>query len=297
MPQLAGLTHLDLSRSHLTTAGVAALARSPHLGKLRHLNLSGEVYDPYYGGYEERPQPFLNRGLAGLLSAPLLQGLETLRLADANLGPDGAAALAQAPPALRDLDLSLNPLRAEGVPSLTRSPAMTALRRLDLMGCGLDDAAVAHLAAAPFRHLRELNLGYNRIGREGVARLAEAPGLAGLWRLDLADNQFGNLGLMALARSPYLTRLVELVTERDVFNPHRGGSYGPRAAAAFARSKTFGRLDAFFGGVMDAYHGSRPAHAFRPEGVALVGAAANLRPEVRHGIATMRAEPPEDRQG
>src|SRR4051794_40389031 len=36
--ELAGLTHLDVSSNRLTARGIAALARSPHLTNLRHLN-------------------------------------------------------------------------------------------------------------------------------------------------------------------------------------------------------------------------------------------------------------------
>jgi hypothetical protein len=74
--------------------------------------------------------------------------------------------------------------------------------------------------------------------------------------------------------------LVELDLEQDVWN-YRSAQFGVAAANAVAASTTFARLDAFHGGIVDEYHGSRYRHPFTTAGMAAVRASTVLRPQLR----------------
>lgn len=294
LPQLRGLTHLSVRLNPLTDRGIATLARSPHLTNLRHLNVGGKWYDPYYSISRSPSQAIGDKGFAALVGSPWFPQLETLQMIDAGVRPAGLNALTQiqGPLALRELDLSLNPLGAAGIKALAQGPVVETVRRLQLRACSLNDVAARHLAAAPFCRLRSLALGYNSIGAEGVRTLADTAALAGLWQLDLTDNVFGEDGLMALAGSTHFTQLVELATEQDVWNYHHVRSFGGSTAVAFTQSQSFPRLDAFFGGVIDGYHGGRPLNVFSREALEILRRTATLRPELRHSIASMKEDEP-----
>jgi Ran GTPase-activating protein (RanGAP) involved in mRNA processing and transport len=293
LPQLAGVTRLDLRGNSLTGAGVATLTASPHLASLRHLDLGGGRPNPYYGA-GDGPQPIGDRGADALAAAGLTGQLERLGLRATGLGPDGVAALGRSPTSrLRAIDLSHNALGRAGVQGLAVSPLAAGLQELDLSVCGLDDEAVAELVRADLGRLRDLRLGYNSIGPAGAAALAAAATLASLWKLDLRDNFVGDDGLTALAGSPHLVRLVELDLEQDVWN-YRSAQFGPDVARAVAGSAALARLDTFFAGIIDEYHGSRYRRPFPVSGYAAMRASTTLRPPVRHGLAAIDDVPDED---
>src|SRR5699024_2962478 len=81
---LAGLRLLDLPGCHLSNAGAAALARSPHWGRLEYLGLAHNTIGP--------------AGVEALVSGPGLPRLEGLNLAFNPVGVGGAEALAAARP-------------------------------------------------------------------------------------------------------------------------------------------------------------------------------------------------------
>lgn len=298
MPQLEAVIHLDLTRNHnLTEKGIAALFKSPYLKNLRHLKLGSSLYNPYYGGGDIQSSGFGDAGAAALAASGILSQLDTLTLKYAKIGADGAKALAKAAANthLKTLDISQNPIGAEGLIALAESPLFNTVRELNLSLCDLDDTPLSALANAHMPHLRVLELEYNSITAAGAAVLANAEVLSGLWRLSLHDNFIGDDGLIALANSPYLTRLIELDVEQDVWNYHNV-RFRDSAAEALAQSKTFARLDAFWGGLVDEYHGERYQHPFSASGMAQVTTSPQLRAEMRYGLkmdaASEDHEPP-----
>src|SRR5206468_1907611 len=119
MPHLA---ELSIRGCPITTAGVQALANSPHRGALRRLSLACDL------SRNEMPES------AAALGGPGVRfRLQALALYGHRLGPAGAAALA-APHMgeLRELDLERNNLDDEGVTALARSPYLRGLSRLNL---------------------------------------------------------------------------------------------------------------------------------------------------------------------
>lgn len=172
-PWAGSLRCLDLSGNGLRPSDVNALAGSPALAGLRHLGLSYNAVGA--------------TGLAALASNPALSGLRGLRLGGAFESNRGLTRehfdrfLADLDmPDLRRLELSDRPVGPVAVRRLT-DPKFASLRRLDLSGCGLTDAAVARLVAAPaLQHLIELDLGRNnlRTGPEALADRAVLPQLA-----------------------------------------------------------------------------------------------------------------------
>jgi hypothetical protein len=289
LPQLAGVSVLNLQENLFTFRGLETLLRSPHLGRLRRLHLGGMTpYSPYYAAGS--CQVLGDHGAAALGSSGLLSQLEELVLCSAEIGPRGAAALARVDaPNLRRLDLSNNTLEAEGAGGLAAGGLLLPLRELDLSICQLDDLAMQHLSGIGFTSLRELGLAYNSIGPAGARRLAEADGLARLWRLNLHDNFIGDEGLIALAGSPHLGRLVELDLEQDVWN-YRATVFNDEAARIVAGSRTFARLDALFAGEVDEYTGGRYRHPFSRQGLEAIRAATRLRAEVLQALAAAEGE-------
>lgn len=289
LPQLANVASLKLDENQLTVQGVAALTRSPYLTHLRYLSIGSAFNNPYYGG-SARPQPIGDEGAVVLAKSPLMKSLRTLELCYAEIGSEGASALggAEAGDNLRTLNLACNPIGSVGVKELIKGSWIERLKDLSLAMCALDDVAVGYLAQIQFQNLRSLDLGYNSIGDEGAQQLAAAAGLAWLWRLSLHDNVFGDAGLLALVRSSHFNHLVEFDIEQDVWNIHRH-QFSDEVAAALAASPTMARLDTLFCGVVDEYHGERYKNPFRIEGMSLIYASKQLRPEVRFGLARAAA--------
>jgi hypothetical protein len=292
MPQLRGVTVLNLQENHFTDTGLAALLRSPHLGALRRLFLGGRPHwSPYYN--ENPCQSLGDSGAAALASSGVLSGLSELVLCSASVGPAGAAALAGAEaPHLRRLDLSNNPLGSRGAAALARAVFLSGLREVVLSLCQLDDEAMYHLKAGDFRSLRALRLAYNSIGPTGARHLAEAGGLGGLRLLELHDNFIGDEGLIALAGSDHLGGLLELDLEQDVWN-YRGAPFGDEAARAVASSAAFSRLDGLFAGEVDEYTGGFCRAPFSRQGREVIRASTMLRPEARRALLAPEWDEPE----
>jgi Ran GTPase-activating protein (RanGAP) involved in mRNA processing and transport len=241
-PALARLTHLNLVSNLLDHDKLGALAASPHLAGLRSLELSGNAR--------------LGVG-ASLLAGPQFAGLTQLSLRRCQIDPAALRALtaAHALPNLRRLDLSANPLTAEGVALLARSALLPrlhalslatcraesgvaalaaadvgALRRLDLAGNGLGGEATAALAGGAFRSLVELNLTNNRLlGAEGAAALGRSAGLARLRSLNLLNCSLRPEGAEALTASATLGSLTHLILDSNNI-----GTPGVRRLAGWA---------------------------------------------------------------
>lgn len=158
-----------------------------------------------------------------LANSPGLSGLRWMDLAGNQMGDEGLRQLAGAPhlTGVRTLLLGIdagdatNDLSDAGIADLAQSPSLTRLEKLDLDGnedVG-DGAARAIAGSVNFSNLRDLNLGYCRVGAEGVIALANSPHLANLRRLGLACAGMTDEAAIALIESPYLSNLVYLDLE------------------------------------------------------------------------------------
>jgi uncharacterized protein (TIGR02996 family) len=141
-PQLACLTVLDVREND---ASVAALGRSPYLGRLRCL-------DARFVGLNEPGLRWLLRG----------------RL-----------------PSLERLNLAGNRFGRAGVEALASTASLQALRDLDLGSTDFtDSAAVALAGAAHLGGLRSLRMSYNPVSEAGVRAVLTSPGLPALARVE-----------------------------------------------------------------------------------------------------------------
>jgi uncharacterized protein (TIGR02996 family) len=174
-PILAGVTHLTLGgREHTATEGealAAALASSPHLGRLEALalsetsatdraatslaaarcpNLKSLTLIPHVPGHDDQPtgcEPLSPAGLEALLGAGFARGIEALDLDGQTFGDSGAVVLARA-----------------GLPRL---------RRLSLIGSGLTAVGLRPLIMVYSGHLEYLQLARCPLGDEGAVLLAD----------------------------------------------------------------------------------------------------------------------------
>ncbi len=171
LPQLAGVTHLDLRANQLGPKGIAAICRSPYLAGVTTLAIGGRSYNPYYD--DKHVQAIGDDGLAAIVGARAFADVRELEVANAGVSPAGVVVLAGSPLAgrLRRLDLSTNELGIKGAEALAVA-RWPVLRELRLRRCALDDAAIEALARADIRRLRDLDLSYNSVGPSGAVALA-----------------------------------------------------------------------------------------------------------------------------
>lgn len=194
---------LDLDEEACPDPHLEELAGVAALGRIRHLRLYESIVDP------ER--------LATLLSAPVWANLRVLELGIGACETEVVQALARRP-----LPLTLSELRCEGHISgmgdggclaLAQAPWLPRLRRLDLRGQGLTNAALTHLAAAPgamaLEHLDLTSTGYatNEITAAGLGRLVRRHWFAGLRSLGLHGCPVAAVVPKALAQATHLQRV------------------------------------------------------------------------------------------
>jgi uncharacterized protein (TIGR02996 family) len=124
-PWLARFTSLHLEMDPqsgicIEAIGVRALARSPHLAHLRHLELGGQEIGP--------------EGARALAASPHLGRLTSLGLSENEVGDAGAKALAGSGHLgnLTSLDLTGNEIEDEGAAALAASPHLAGLQVLKL---------------------------------------------------------------------------------------------------------------------------------------------------------------------
>jgi uncharacterized protein (TIGR02996 family) len=131
--------------AHLDVAAIQDLVRTPHLKKLRHLDLSDNW--------------FHNMGVIALCKAKCLAGLETLELEGVSMTDAGLAALAATPAlaGLRSLNLKSNSFGEIGLRTLLDSPHLRGLTEIDLRDCqpAHDDDASAPPSPATLKALRQ----------------------------------------------------------------------------------------------------------------------------------------------
>lgn len=177
--RLLDLESLAVFRNRIGPEGLAALIGSPKLArKLRRL--------------------LLGRNLFGEAGARALTGettIEDLALLDLDCNRlDGAAmrALVHAPllSGVRTLNLSNNPIGAEGCAALSTCPNLDKLEVLLLHDCQLDDDAVAPLLeGALLSRLKNLALSANSLSMKTVERIASRGDFCPR-ELDICHNRF-----------------------------------------------------------------------------------------------------------
>lgn len=186
---LAKLTCLYLNDNvHLSGAGMAALAASPHLAALRELDVSANLIG--------------DTGLTALARSRALVRLHALRLRANGIGEAGCAALAVSDllgrmlRRHRRLDLRHNAIGPAGVAALAASPHLAAAEELDFEKNGLDNAAVVALVESRFTgHLKALHLRDNQIGDAGAIALARSPLMKQMAVVDVTSNRLTRRGI------------------------------------------------------------------------------------------------------
>jgi uncharacterized protein (TIGR02996 family) len=199
-PYLAGLSGLYLRYVRdLGPSGAKALADSPHLARLTHLELHG-------GGIGDA-------GARALARSRHLTRLAQLVVTESAIGPAGARALAGSAifAKLEVLSLNGNKIGDAGLTALVGSPHLKRLRRLCVAHAGITAAVFSELAEwRGSAKLQELALSGNRIGDRGAVVLAGSRWVRTLKRLSLAERGITSVGVKALKASPYLAQLDEL---------------------------------------------------------------------------------------
>jgi hypothetical protein len=161
----ASLESLTLPGQSLTAAGVAALASSPAVERLRHLDLTHNRLsaDAAAGLADAAPlrrlrtlnlsfNPIGSDGLRALAMSPHLDDLEVLHLERCEIGVEGIRALVESPhlPALRVLTLSQNPLTSRAADLIASHPVMGRLQRIHLYKTGIAKKGTQALASVPW---------------------------------------------------------------------------------------------------------------------------------------------------
>jgi uncharacterized protein (TIGR02996 family) len=180
---LGGLHDLWMDHAQVSDAGVAHLARSPHLGRLSTLRMARSTYDDQQ---------------------------------DANKLTDAAAvALAGSDrlPSLTDLDLGgYKKITAAGVRALAESEGLAGLTSLDVSGGPGGPEVGEAFRSASFRltRLQSLDLDDRKLGDAGAAALAASGGLSELRSLSAEKNGLSDAGVRAILASAHLRGVLEL---------------------------------------------------------------------------------------
>ncbi|MEO1267719.1 MAG: hypothetical protein AAFX99_06450 [Myxococcota bacterium] len=198
--EMEQLTHIDLARWGLGSAGMAHLANQPWLAQLTGLELGRN--------------DFTTQDVHTLLHSPHLKALHTLELGGNGLDSNVADVLANADALrpLKRLGLMYSNLGDEGVGALLETTCLSHLERLDLEGNALGDEGAKTLATSPYlARLTDLDLRMNQIGFLGAEALAQSPTLGQLHTLNLWNNPIGRRGRWLLRRLPHIGRLTLVV--------------------------------------------------------------------------------------
>jgi hypothetical protein len=203
---LAGLTTLNLWFTHITEVGAAALLTSPRMAVLRTLNLGSNRRvdaDALIASLLHAEAPAL-RDLAlnsddigpdemtRLASSPLLTQLESLDLCHNPIGDAGARALASIPfTRLHSLRLQSCDIGPDGIAALMDAPWASDLLRLELAMNPLYDAGAIALAHGPCTKLDTLFLGACDITHVGYSALHDSTTLPAAIRREYKNSSHG----------------------------------------------------------------------------------------------------------
>ncbi len=176
----------SLNIGSISEAGIRALASSPHLGNLTHLNLLAS--------------PIGDAGLVALCRSPLADTLRSVEFPNTGITDVGVAALVRSPlfghmhgPRL---NLMMNKIGDDGLKALAACEHLLRFREL-----------VFRSGDEPHQQ--------NQIGDAGVEALAASPFAANLQFLDFWRNRITDLGALALARSPHLNKVMDLSVKEN----------------------------------------------------------------------------------
>jgi hypothetical protein len=227
---LRNLTTLELPSPGFKLHGVRALARSPHLGALRKLKLSG-IFDPEMMralGSSQRLSGLTHLDLGhsalddaaavALVEELALTSLTMLRLTSTRVGDVGAAALAEraALSSLRSLYLTQSAVGAAGLAALTASPHLAGLESLSIGPAPLGMPGVRALTQeAQMSALKVLWLDGCALGDDAAAELVRSPNLARCEQLNLERTGCGPLTMRAIAATPHLKALRSLRLDQN----------------------------------------------------------------------------------
>ncbi|MCU0704825.1 MAG: TIGR02996 domain-containing protein [Fimbriiglobus sp.] len=192
-PRCAGLIasapfiHLStLDLGPIPEAGIRALAASPHLGNLTHLNLVGS--------------PIGDAGMAALCRSRLGETLRRVEFPNTQITDAGVKAMVNSPLFAimhgSRLNLNMNRIGDEGLKALTESEYLLRFREI------------------AFRSGEEQHQ-QNHISDDGIEALAASPYAANLQFLDFWRNRITDRGALALARSPYLNKVLDLSVKEN----------------------------------------------------------------------------------
>jgi hypothetical protein len=184
-------------------------------------------------------------GVRELAAAGCLRSLTQLYLAGADVGAEGAHALAEGCSSLARLDLRDNALGDDGLRVLASAEPLGSLAQLYLERnqIGVDGALA--LAGGSLRSLARLDLSRNSVGDGGVSALAAGSSLGSLTSLYLGGNGIGPVGAQALAEGG-LRSLTHLYLDGNGL-----GDEGVRALAAGSGLRSLRQLDLGGTGVTD----------------------------------------------
>jgi uncharacterized protein (TIGR02996 family) len=201
---LSNLRSLNLAHTkrQMGDRGLRALGRSPSLKALESLDLHGQALSDE--GLRDLPaadwlDALRNLGLSNNLLADdtaraLARATRLRRLTSLDLGLNqfsalGLQALGEAPhlEGLQELSLLCNrePLGVVGMQALAQAVFLPQLRHLSLLGCGLEDEALATILHANLPRLVGLLIADNDLGGRSVSALAGNASLGSVAALDL----------------------------------------------------------------------------------------------------------------
>lgn len=193
--QLNELERLALFSTQLGDQGLGFLLSSPHLSKLRILDLSfNQLDDVAMRRWQDHR----------------LEQLEDLDLGVNRLQDDGLYAItrAQGLEQLKHLRLHNNAIGAKSCRVLATSQHLEQLETLDLSSNPIEDAGVQALAEGHWPSLRVLDLCRCQITLQGILELTQSPAFPALEQLELEGNRIPQAGYKALATSGALPPLI-----------------------------------------------------------------------------------------
>jgi uncharacterized protein (TIGR02996 family) len=154
---------------------------------------------------------FLPGAIERLFRPPLIERLESIRLADSSVGmSDLADAIASAggPHRLRRFVFKQNNLGGYRASDVFAAPLLQGLKEFEISGYDLGEVNLGALCKSPVvRGLESLALHGTKPGVPGARVIAECAALSSLKRLRFGGNHLGVVAMKALAASPYLTGL------------------------------------------------------------------------------------------
>jgi uncharacterized protein (TIGR02996 family) len=183
-PFFGGLTVLDISYNQVDAVGVQAIAASKTLTRLHTLRLSeNRIGD---AGIEDLAR--------SSLFERLLSRSSRLELRRNEIGPSGAAVLAQSPQMSKctSLDLSINEIGDRGITSILESKNLQSLRVLRVGHNKITDKAGSSLRKS-LKKLHFLDLSHNKLSSQLTLELTGQAERIGTVRVDVSYNNHSSV--------------------------------------------------------------------------------------------------------